>query len=84
MPFAGKFKKVDQVSYLAALDLLASGRFKLIENELNISPLSKAAIRFHPSEALSLSAISASADVSREETVYILKQIFSAFVTLAK
>jgi len=45
--FAGKFKLTNEgVIYMPALDLLSSGRFKFIENITNISPLSKAAIRF--------------------------------------
>lgn len=42
---AGKFKKNSQdqpqVSFLVALDLLASGRFKFVEDEYNVSPMNK-------------------------------------------
>lgn len=83
VPFAGKFKRVSStegeqsVCFMAALDLLGAGRFNFPENFFNVSPVSKTALRFHNSESLSLSAISASAEVTREEAASVLKQIFT-------
>lgn len=87
IPSAGKFKRLPTgttACFMPALDLLASGRFKFPENDFNISPMSKAAIKFHQSELLSLSAISQAADCTREEAATTLKLIFNCFVEQAR
>jgi hypothetical protein len=62
------------------LDLLSSGKFKFRENQFNISPFSKAAIKFQCSDTLSLTAISEAAAVTREEAALALKIVFTNFV----
>jgi hypothetical protein len=86
LPFAGKFRKGanQSVTFLVALDLLASGRFKFAESQYNVSPMSKSALRFHVSEALSLTAVSAAANIDRDSASSIIKMIFTQFVKLAR
>ena len=76
LPYVGKFiQQRGQVFYMPALDLLSSAKLKFTENEENISPLSKSAIKFSSSshsqigaDLLSLTAISHALNLTREET----------------
>ncbi|MFM7852137.1 MAG: hypothetical protein ACKO96_09525 [Flammeovirgaceae bacterium] len=74
LPYVGKFiQQRGQVFYMPALDLLSSAKLKFTENEENISPLSKAAIKFSSSQIgadlLSLTAISHALNLTREIAV---------------
>ena len=48
IPYAGKFLLINEATYrfMPTLELLTTGPFKLLENENNVSPLSKQSIRF--------------------------------------
>ena len=74
LPYVGKFiQQRGQIFFMPALDLLSSAKLKFIENEENISPLSKSAIKFSSSHSqinadlLSLTAISHALNLTREE-----------------
>lgn len=69
---------------LPSLDFVTSGRFKLMESTTLVSPMSRNALRFHLSEAISLTAVSAAAETSREQTASIIKQIMHKFVEFAR
>lgn len=48
IPFAGKFLLLDEatIRFMPTLELLTTGPFKLLENDYNVSPLSKQSARF--------------------------------------
>lgn len=60
IPYAGKFLMLEEGTYrfMPTLELLTTGPFKLLENENNISPLSKQAVRFSNHQKLSLNQLS--------------------------
>jgi hypothetical protein len=68
VPGLGKFKAQDNVvSFCVALDLLASGKYKFLANDQNVSPISASAMRFYSAEALSITAISVAAETTKAE-----------------
>ena len=60
IPYAGKFVLLDESTFrfMPTLELLTTGPFRLVENENNVSPLSKYSARFSNYHKLSLSQLS--------------------------
>ena len=96
LPFAGKFKKVNDVpesatayselknmyAFQPQLDFVSSGFFKLGENKYNISPFSKGAIAFQTNVVtVSLTSIAAVCGLDREAVATGVKQILAKFVS---
>ena len=67
------------------LDMIGSGNFSFPENEYNVSPFSKSAMKFaHTVQTVSLTAIAAACQMDRENVATLLKAIFVKFVSYRK
>ena len=91
MPLAGKFKRlsiedgVAKYCFMPHLDMIGSGNFSFPENEYNVSPFSKSAVKFaHTVQTVSLTAIAAACQMDRENVATLLKAIFVKFVSYRK
>lgn len=83
-PLIGKFvSRADEVIFVPSLEFLENGRLRLLENEINVSPLSNCVPKTYISK-LSLGEVSAEAGVNQHTLLKIFKDIISKFVAVCK
>jgi hypothetical protein len=84
-PILGKFvsRNNEEIIFVPSLEFLDGGRFKLLEDDNNISPLSNCVPKTYVSK-LSLAEISSEAGVSQHVLMKVFKDIIQKFVAVCK